>query len=202
MQLQLLKMESGTYAEASTLLPIEEEEVRLSPIVSAGNYVLGADSWRTSYALDVLIDSGLEESDFNMFRTDWHSPDCPLDPKLFDNLEKKYNDEVTGLRSERRLLFDRINSALVEIFQEHFDLCPWVLPKLAGLNLKWQKEGVQDALEKLISQDFAFAANKEISDRVLDREMLWSDSKGEIETLGNEIEKLVIDDMITEVLCN
>ncbi|KAI3473229.1 hypothetical protein Pfo_030521 [Paulownia fortunei] len=124
MQLQLLKMESGTDAEVSTLFPIEEEVVQLSPIVSVGNYALGAEGWEISYALDVLIDSGLEESDFNMFRTTWHSPDCPLDPKLFDNLEKKYSDQTTGLRSERRLLFDRINSGVLQIFQEHVDLCP------------------------------------------------------------------------------
>lgn len=197
MQLKLLKMESGTYSETSALHPIEEEEAQLSPSVSKGNRVLSADSWRTSYVLDVLIDSGLEESDFNMFRTSWHSSNYPLDPRLFDKLEKKYNDETTGLRSERRLLFDRINSAILEIFEEHVDLCPWVMPKLAGSDLQWQ--GIQDALERLIDQD---DASREVSYRVLDREMLWSDFKGEMETLGNKIETLLIDDMITEVICN
>ncbi|KAK2976628.1 hypothetical protein RJ640_024162 [Escallonia rubra] len=47
----------------------------------------------------------------------WLSPDRPLAPWVFDNLEKKYCDETTGLRSERRLMFDRINSALLDNFQ-------------------------------------------------------------------------------------
>ncbi|KAK6140347.1 hypothetical protein DH2020_025911 [Rehmannia glutinosa] len=196
MQLQLLKMESSSDAEVSTPFPIEEEEFQLSPIVSEGNFVLEADEgWEISYSLDVLTNSGLEESDFDMFRTSWYSPDCPLDPKLFDNLEKKHSDQTTGSRTERKLLFDRINSALLQIFEEHVDLCPWVMPKLTGLDLKWQKEAVGDAIEKLIDRELA---NREVSDKVLDREMQWLDSKGEIDMIGNEIEKLLIDDMIAE----
>ncbi|KAI3447654.1 hypothetical protein Pfo_004319 [Paulownia fortunei] len=199
MQLQLLTMESGAYGEISTLVPIEEDVTQLSSVLSGGNYILGAEGWELSYALDVLIHSGLQDFGFDMFRMMWHSPDCPLDPRLFDNLEKKYGDEITGLRSERRLLFDRINSALLEIFQQHVDLCPWVMPKLAGMHSTWQKERVRDALEKLINQE---SANGQVPERVLDREMQWRDSKGEIDAIGNEIEKLLIDDMITEFLCN
>ncbi|KAL8480491.1 hypothetical protein ACS0TY_027143 [Phlomoides rotata] len=196
MQLQLLKMESGTYADTSTLPPIEEE-VQLSPIVSERYYDLGAENWKYSYAVDVLIYSGFEDSNFDEFKTTWHSIDCPLDPKLFDYLEKQYNDESTSSsRSERRLLFDLINSALLE----SFDFRPWVMPKLAVLNLKCVKEDVRDAVEKLINEDDFF--NKEITDKELDREMMWSDWKEVIEIIGNEMETLLIDDMIIEVICN
>ncbi|XP_057778987.1 uncharacterized protein LOC130997620 [Salvia miltiorrhiza] len=194
MQLKLLKLESGTYAETSALVPIEEEEAQLSPVLSEGDHVLAADNWRTCYALDVLIESGLEESYFHMLRTSWHSSNRPLDPKLFDKLEKKYNDETSGLRSERRLLFDKINAAVVEIFQQRVNVCPWVMPKVLGSNLQWQ--GVQDDLERLINQDYGSG------DGELDREMLWSESRAEIEVLGNEIEGLLIDEMIIEVICN
>ncbi|KAL3839578.1 hypothetical protein ACJIZ3_024169 [Penstemon smallii] len=199
MQLQLLKMESNpNAAEVSTLVPTDEELTQLSPILYGGHYILGAEGWETSYALDVLIGSGLDESSFDMFRTTWYSPDCPLDPKLFNNLEKKYNEVSTGLRSERMLIFDRLNLALIEIFQEHVDLFPWVMPNLAGLSCIKQKEGISVALEKLIDQDYG---NEEILERVLDREMQWSDYKGEIDVIGNEIEKLLIDEMILEVVC-
>ncbi|KAL6520998.1 hypothetical protein OROGR_017567 [Orobanche gracilis] len=197
LQLQLLKMESSTDADMSALLPIEEEEdnTQPSPLVSEGNYVL---DWEIFYALDVLITSGLQDSD--MFRTSWYSPDYPLDPNLFENIEKKYShDETTGTRLERKLLFDRINSALLQIFVEHFDLCPWVMPKLAGLNSKWQKQCVRDAVVELIEKELS--GIEIISDKAVDREMQWSDSKGEIEIIGNEIEDLLIDDIITEVLC-
>ncbi|KAG6434061.1 hypothetical protein SASPL_105682 [Salvia splendens] len=198
MQLKLLKLESGTYpeiCETSALVPIEEEEAQLLRVVSEGDPVLAADNWRTCYAVDVLIDSGLEESYFHMSRTLWHSSNSPLDPKLFDKLEKKYNNAKTArLRWERRLLFDKINSAVVEIFHERVNLCPWVMPKVSGSNLQWQ--GVQDDLERLINQEYGSGY------RELDREMLWSESRGEIEILGNEIERLLMDEMITEVICN
>lgn len=190
MQLQLLKMESGTYDEISTRIPIEKDNVHSSP---------RGEGWEVSYTLDVLINSGLQDFGFDMFRIMWHSSDRPLDPRLFDNLEQKYSDEITGLRSERRLLFDRINSALLEIFQKHIDLRPWVMPKLAGLmHSTWQKERAKDALEKLINQE---SANGQVTERILDREMQWADSTEEIALMGNEIEKLLIDDMITEFLC-
>ncbi|KAL6574775.1 hypothetical protein OROMI_012060 [Orobanche minor] len=200
LQLQLLKMESSTDADMSVLFPIEEEEednTQPSPLVSEGNYVL---DWEIFYALDVLITSGLQDSDSNMFRTSWYSADCPLDPNLFENIEKKYShDETTGTRLERKLLFDRINSALLQIFVEHFDLCPWVMPKLAGLNSKWQKQCVRDAVVELIEKELS--GIEIISDKEVDREMQWSDSKGEIEIIGKELEDLLIDDMINEVLC-
>lgn len=194
MQLKLLKMESGTYSETSSLLPIEEEEVQLSPVVPEVDHVLAGESWRTCYALDVLIESGLEESDFNTLRRSWHPPDCPLDSKLFDKLEKRYNGETKGSRWERKLLFDRIKSAVEEILEKRVNLCPWVMPKVAGWNLQWR--GVEEALERLIDEDYANG------ERELDREMLWSDSIAEIDVLGNEIEKLLIDELITEVICN
>lgn len=198
MQLRLLKMESGTYAESSsTLLPIEEEETQLSPVLSEINYGSEVDNWKYPYAVDVLIYSGFEDSNFDIFRTTWHCPDCPLDPKLFDFLEKKYNnnDETTSpSRSERKLLFDQINATLLETV----DFRPWVMPELTGLNQKCVKEDVRDAIEKIINEEFS---NNEITDKELDREMMWSDSKEVIEMLGNEMEALLIDDMIIEVLC-
>lgn len=195
MQLKLLKMESGTYTEtSSSLLPIEEEEVQLSPVASEVDHIFAGESWRTCYALDVLIESGLEESDFNTLRKSWHSPNCPLDPKVFDKLEKRYNDETKGSRWERRLLFDRINSTVLEILEERVNLCPWVMPKVAGWNSQWR--GVEEALERLINEDYANG------ERELDREMLWSDSIAEIDVLGSEIEKMLIDDLIIEVVCN
>ncbi|KAL6507963.1 hypothetical protein OROGR_024158 [Orobanche gracilis] len=199
LQLQLLKMESSTDADMSALFPIEEEEednTQPSPLVSEGNYVL---DWEIFYALDVLITSGLQDSDSNMFRTLWYSPDCPLDPNLFENIEKKYShDETIGVRSERRLIFDRINSALLQIFVEHVDLGPWVMPKLAGLNSKWQRQCVRDAVVEIIEKELS--GIEIISDKAVDREMQWSDSRGEIEIIGNEIQELLIDDIITEVL--
>ncbi|KAH6806792.1 hypothetical protein C2S51_000319 [Perilla frutescens var. frutescens] len=184
MQLQLLKMESDAYH------PVDKDTMHSS---------LRAEGWEASYTLDVLIHAGLQDFGFDLFRIMWHNPDCPLDSRLFDNLEEKYCDEITCSRPERKLLFDRINSALSVIFLKHVDVRPWVMPKLAGsLNVTWQKERARDTVEKLIDQE---SANElQVRERMLDRDMQWTDSTDEIAVTGNQIEELLIDDMIDEFL--
>lgn len=190
MQLNLLKMESGTYNEVSSLIPTENE------IVFGGNRAFGgAEVWETSYALDIVQESGLEDSMLDMYRTKWHSPDCPLDVRLFDELENKYS-ETTCLSSERRLVFDRTNEVLKEIFEENIDLFQWVQPKLAGFNSA-SPTGVGLVLKKLISHEDPCGVS---SEDALDKDMQWLNSKQEIDAIGNDIQKMLIEDMIIELL--
>ncbi|XP_022872748.1 uncharacterized protein LOC111391729 isoform X2 [Olea europaea var. sylvestris] len=198
MQLQLLKMESREYPEVPARISSEEDVAQHSLMNLEQNHKLGAEDWEASYVLDVLINLGFEESDLDLFRTTWHSSECPLNPELFDNLEKKYSHEQMESRSERRLLFDGINSVFVDVYQQLVDPFPWVMPKLTGVDLKGPKQMIRDNLQKLLSgQDFE--AEREIPESILDRDMQWFEFKGEIDVIGNEIEKLLIDDMITEV---
>ncbi|KAL2485294.1 hypothetical protein Adt_30050 [Abeliophyllum distichum] len=64
---------------------------------------------------------------------------------------------------------------------------------------KWEKQGVEDAIWKLLTGQ-ELQVNMGLSDRTLDREMQWLEFRGEIDVIGNEIEKLLIDDMIVDVL--
>lgn len=180
MQLRLLKMESGEYTE---------EDAQESPLCSEGHDKF--DTWESSYIFDVLIDSGLD-----IFKTAWYTPECPLNPKLFNDLEKKYNYNTTVLKCERKLLFDRMNSALLGFFQQHVDTCPWVMAKRLKVHPNLQKEELREAFVKLIGQDFE---NEQISETVLHPEFKWFDSKEEIDVIGNEIEALLVDDLILEV---
>ncbi|KAL2514444.1 hypothetical protein Fot_28415 [Forsythia ovata] len=201
MQLQLLKMESQAHVDIPSLISSESDVVEKSHMVFEENYILGAEDWKASYVLNVLINSDFEESDLNMFRTTWYSSECPLSPWLFDDLEKKYNDEMTGLRDERRLLFDRINSALLEVFQQHVDLYPWVMPKIKRADSTCQKQVVRDACKKLLT-GLDCEAYGDVQERILDREMQWLEFKGEIDAIGNEMETLLIDELIAEFLCS
>lgn len=159
----------------------------------------GAGSWEASYTLDVLMYAGLHDFGFNLFMIMWHTPDCPLDPRLFDNLEEKYCNEMAGTRPERLLLFDRINAALSEIFLKHVDLLPWAMPKLAGsIHVTWQKMRAIDTVEKLIHQEYANVL--QVAERTLDRDMQWSDFTDEVALTGNDIEKLLLDDLLNELL--
>ncbi|XP_073289341.1 uncharacterized protein [Primulina huaijiensis] len=196
MQLQLLKMQSSEYSEVS-LIPLEEEVSELSPIVYGKNHVLETEGWEVSYALDVLNNSSMEESNPGTVKKN-HSPECPLDPGLFDDLEKKYSDLTVGSRPERRLLFDTISSAIFQVSQHQDGLLPWVMPKLGNLQMTRDKEGIRDNVVKLINQDFP---SGDVSETVLDKEMLWSDSKQEVDLVGSEIEKLLIDDLISDIIC-
>ncbi|XP_022862131.1 uncharacterized protein LOC111382397 [Olea europaea var. sylvestris] len=201
MQLHLLKTESQACVEAPTLISSKNDIAQKSLTVFEENNMLGAEAWKTPYVHDVLIGSGFEDSDLYMFRTTWYSPECPLSPWLFNDLEKKYNDEITGLRDERRLLFDRINSALLEVFQHHVDLYPWVMPKIKRANSTSQKKVVRDACQRLLT-GHDFEAEGNVLERILDKEMQWLEFKGEIDEIGNEIEILLIDELITEFLCS
>lgn len=190
MQLQLLKMGYDAYDDRSTHFLIGKDTVQSSS---------RAEGWEASYILDVLIHAGLEDFGFDLFRIMWHTPDCPLESWLFDKLEEKYCNEISGSRPERRLLFDRINSALSEIFLKHVDMRPWVMPNLArSLHLTWQKERARDNVEKLmIGQESANGL--QVSERMLDRDTQWNPTE-EIALTGNKIEELLIDDMIDEFL--
>lgn len=157
-----------------------------------------SESWEDCYTLDVLIQSSFQDFGFDMLLIMWHYPDYPLNPVLFDTLEKKYGDDSPELRSERLLLFDQINSAISEIFQKHVDLRPWLMPKL-GLLPTRVKEPTKDAVENLISQE---STNMQIIERILLRDMQWADPVEEFASMGKKIEEILLDDIIAEFVCD
>ncbi|KAL2538748.1 hypothetical protein Fot_20139 [Forsythia ovata] len=117
----LLKTESEAYAQVPALISNQEEVAQQSQLGSEENQILRAGSWEVSYFIDVLIDSGFEEADPDMLGRTWYAPKCLLHPAVFDNLEKKYSEETTVSRAERRLLLDRIYSSLLEFLEQHVD---------------------------------------------------------------------------------
>ncbi|CAN4121666.1 unnamed protein product [Withania somnifera] len=189
MQLKLLKMESEAYAD----VVVSDDEVESFE----DNCSSRSQSWRTSYTLDVISDSGLKASDPDTFVTSCHSLECPLSPWIFDNLEKKYTDEMTGPRYERRLLFDRINLGLLQILRKYVDPCPWVKP-IEGINWRWQTYGMKSILHQLLGSQ-EDAANTDTPANVVE-DMHWLELKEEMDLLGKEIEKLLIEDLIEEVV--
>lgn len=200
MQLQLLKVETDECADEPPLLPTKEQMAQQSQIMATipkENLTVGSEIWQKSYTNDVLMNSGLQELDLYVLGITWHSPDSPLDPKLFDNLEKKYNHDTSGMRSDRRLLFDQINSAIQKILEERIGSYPWNVPGLGVLHLK-RKEGVGDVLERLMKQEFGKEGDK--LDRTGQGELQWLESRNETEAVVNKIEELLVDDLIAEVV--
>ncbi|KAL3531855.1 hypothetical protein ACH5RR_005376 [Cinchona calisaya] len=199
MQLQLLKMESGGYVDAPVISSKNNNIMQQQTVVVfEEKSIVDGDSWESSYIADVLLCSGLEEFDSGTSFASWHSPECPLGPWVFTNLEKKYNGKTTDTQSERRFLFDIINSALLELFQKHVDRCAWVQPMMIGVS-KWQKLGLKDYLIKLLANQ-EHKVNGDRPEYRLDREMNWSGFKDDIDMIIKEIEKMLIDGLIGELV--
>ena len=197
MQLKLLKMESGAYADEGILSSSDKDVCQGFVAVSEDKGIFkDEESLETSYLVDVLIYSGFDNASPNMFMSIWHSPDCPLDPSVFENLEKKYSNDPTWLRFERRLLFDRINCGLVEIFRHFTDLYPWMKPVTRSVGPK-QKHEVKFELRELLASEER-NASEGVTQAVLDREMQWLGFEDEIEAIGREIENFLISDLVVE----
>ncbi|CAH9088929.1 unnamed protein product [Cuscuta epithymum] len=177
------------------MLIVEEEKcMEMSP-----------SRWETSYISDVLMDSGFKESEPDAFIATSHSLDFPLSPSTFENMEKKYSLKEGGAsvvisRHDRRLLFDRLNLALLEILQQYVDPCPWLQQRSVVNDLGCKRQPkVADALPRLLA-DQASLSNSDTSERILDREMCWLDVRVDINLIGKDVEKSIVDDLITEML--
>ncbi|GFS34150.1 hypothetical protein Acr_00g0032540 [Actinidia rufa] len=72
---------------------------------------------------------------------------------VLDEAEKKYGDQTSWEKLERRLLFDRINMGLKEILQPRTDMLTWAKPLRKKLNLSQSREVVEEELwMSLVSQ--------------------------------------------------
>ncbi|KAF5747541.1 hypothetical protein HS088_TW05G00264 [Tripterygium wilfordii] len=197
MQLQLLKLESEAYEEGSVFLS-SDEDLRETPLGFSQQKGI-TESRESSYAVTVLINSGINDIDLDTFRATWDSPECPVNPSVFEELEKKYCDCETWVRHERRLLFDRINSALLVIYEEFADPPHPRTRQRTRICGEWIKKGIKDnVLRVLTSQDKK--ASKDATEMILGKESQWLDLRNDNEVIGKEIEKFILEDLVTELL--
>lgn len=197
MQLQLLKLESDEYVEGPMLISSDEDGGEASIGISEENGLCKIeDSWESSYIIDVLSESGIDGSHPLTYLDAWHSPECPVNPSKFDELEKRYSD-CTCSRSERRLLFDRVNLGIVKISQQFENDQPWVNPKIPNIGCELTKKGLQDGLCMLLKSQGKI--KDDALGKVLVRESQWLDVKEDVDAIGREVERLVLDDLVAEV---
>ncbi|XP_015899514.3 uncharacterized protein LOC107432827 isoform X1 [Ziziphus jujuba] len=203
MQLQLLKLdklESESYTEGPMLISSDEDNGEGSTGFSDAIGIFQTqESWESSYMIQVLTDSGLSNTDPNMFVASWHSRERPVSLSVFEDLEKKYHDQTSLPKSERRLLFDRINSGLLEIYEQFTDPHPWARPAIKMVVPRWIKDGLQDGLRRLLKNQEK-NAKKDTADKVLGRESEWLDMGDDIDVIGTEVERLLLDELLSEVV--
>lgn len=194
MQLQLLKLESEAYAEGPMLIS-SDEDVEEGSVGFSEDKGMVEESREFSYTVNVLLDSGINDADPVIFMSTWYCPECPINPLVFEELEKKYSNNASWPRSERRLLFDRINLALLTNYQQFADLRP-----STRIGRKWIKNGLKDGLQKLLASQDKKASNDTAADKVLARESQWLDMGDDIDVIGREIEKLLTEELINELV--
>jgi hypothetical protein len=73
-----------------------------------------------AFVQKILSSAGLDDLQLDMVFSQWHSPDCPLDPGLCDKLLHRKEEAAKSRerRSNQKLLFDFVNMALIEIGED------------------------------------------------------------------------------------
>ncbi|KAI9121975.1 hypothetical protein K1719_006664 [Acacia pycnantha] len=195
MQLQMLKLESEEYGEGLMLISSDEDGGDLG--ISEGNGLNG-DSWESSYIIDVLSESGIDGTYPLAYSGGWYSPECPVSPTVFDELEKRYSDCTACSRPERRMLFDSVNSGIVKIYKQSENDRPWLNPTVTNIvGCKLMKRGLQDDLCTLLRSQGK--VKDDSLGKVLVSESEWLDVRNDLDTIGREVERLVLDDLVAEV---
>ncbi|XP_021722119.1 uncharacterized protein LOC110689659 isoform X2 [Chenopodium quinoa] len=202
-----------SFAETSTNYPLS------SPFVSPGaeddevEYLYLVQSLLTMAGLD---DEGQVGS--NLAR--WHSPDSPLDPLLRDKYidltakEPLHEAKRRQLRSCRKLVFDCVNAALVDITGFGTTASHWggscVRPShgclesgtgtaLADKVWSWMKELLPGEV-KFLSVDCG--DNHSLVERLVRKEVTgkgWNDQiRLQVDSIGKEIEGKLLEELVEE----
>ncbi|KAL0724937.1 hypothetical protein Bca4012_039536 [Brassica carinata] len=192
MQLQLLKLESAAYDEGGMLVSSDEDTEREESLTITDESVIShevrKEDWKSLYLVDLLANSKLSDSDHNTVM------ETPVDPSLFQDLEKKYSNVKTSTRLERKFLFDQISRELMQILKQFSDPHPWVKP--TRVCQKWDVKKIQQTLRDLVTRK----EEKPRKDDVEERELQWLSLEDDIEIIGRDIEEMLTDELIAELV--
>lgn len=205
MQLELLKSEtSEAYSEGSGMMVSSDEDTGEG---SVGETEEDEDLMRLfrvedgrdfSYLVDVLTEAGFHGRNLYMGFDTWHSQECPMSSSVFETLEKKYGEQKSWKRSERRLLFDRINLGLMEILQPSIGVPAWTKPVARRFSSRMSQELIEEELWiLLVSQENE--ASKDL-EKVLGKDDRWLELGDDIQIIGREVENSLIDELVEDVV--
>ncbi|XP_059666191.1 uncharacterized protein LOC132312004 [Cornus florida] len=205
MQLQLLKSESdeanseGHGMAVSSDEDNEEGSVDLSEENSkfVGMFI-AEESRDFSYIIDVLDEAGFHSGNLEMNFEAWQSPECLLSSSVFEILEKKYGEQTSWKKSERRLLFDRLNMGLMEILRPCMDMYLCAKPFRKKFSLSRTREVVEEELWTLLVSEEKEVC-KDLSEKVLGGESRCIRLGDHIEVIGIEIERFLFDELVAEL---
>ncbi|GAU34696.1 hypothetical protein TSUD_29370 [Trifolium subterraneum] len=198
MQLQLLKLESEEHVEGPMLISSDEDGEEASVgMLEVNSLWRTEDSWESSYIIDVLSESAIVEAQTDNILEVWHSLESPVSLSVFEELEEKYDDWTTCSRSERRLLFDRINSGIVKIHEQFTNLQPWMGNAALSFGSK-RINGLKDGLFQMLGSQGK--VEDDVLGKLLIAESQWLKLRDDIDVIGREVERLILDDLVAEIV--
>lgn len=206
-QLQFLETNSeGTYSEGSEMgVSSDGDSETESPYLLQDSENMlkdfkTADGRDFSYLIDVLDEANLHVMNLGMCFETWNSLECPVNPSVFDLLEKKYRKQASWLKSERKLLFDHINSGLSEILHSFLE------SYIMGKSLKrrccstMRRIDIEEELwGMLVSHENEM--RKDMSGKAIGNETKWLHVEEEIGSICREIETHLLDELAAEFVC-
>lgn len=151
-----------------------------------------------SYLVDVFTEAGFHVRNSGMSYDTWDSPECPISPAVFEMLEKKYGEHISWKRSERRLLFDRINSELMGILQPSMG-SHWTKPLSTRICFGKSLDTIEENLCTLLDYKKK-QANKDSSGKMMGKDDGWLELGDSIEVIVREIADALVDQLATEVV--
>ncbi|KAJ7975875.1 Phosphatidylinositol N-acetyglucosaminlytransferase subunit P-related [Quillaja saponaria] len=152
-----------------------------------------------SYLVEILIESGFYSRNLHTDFNTWHSPECPINPSVFKILEKKFGEQTYWKRSDRRLLFDRINMGLMEILLPCMGIPMCEKPVSRRLNAKPSEEMMEEELWNLLVVQEKESI-KDSAEKTFGRDLKWAELGDDIDAIVREIVKLLIDELATEIV--
>ncbi|XP_027352533.1 uncharacterized protein LOC113863230 isoform X2 [Abrus precatorius] len=152
-----------------------------------------------SYVVEVLTEAGISNRNlFTDFST-WYSTECPISPSVFEILEKKFGEQQLWKRSERRLLFDRINIGLFEILQPYLHIPMWEKPVSRRLNAEPSQDMIEEEVwGMLVAHDKK--TRKDSENNMLGGEIRWTELDEDIEDIVREIVKMLMEELANEIV--
>ncbi|KAM0953613.1 hypothetical protein DsansV1_C01g0001841 [Dioscorea sansibarensis] len=149
-----------------------------------------------SYLLDVLIDLGIHGTGPDMLSDPFLKVEYPVQLNVFDNLEKKYSFLVSWPKSERRHLFDLINSALAEIGAAYRNLHPWMTQMRAFRPILSRDDLVEKVWQMVVKNRKELTGNLESF-----LELKWLNlEEEEVDMIGMDIQETLQEDLLEDLI--
>lgn len=162
-------------------------------------FLRAEESREFSYVVEVLTEAGLSNTNLYTDFCTWHSPQCPISPSVFENLEMKFGKQPCWKRSDRMLLFDRINLALLEILQPCMCIPAWEKPVSRRLNAETSHAVMEEQLWELLAVQEK-EAKGELADKMLVEGNSWIELRYDIEDIARQIVEFLVEELAEEII--